>query len=285
MLHAQSASEMEKFIADYAQSKKATIGVAASDGNDYKIGYNAYQKFPLLSVFKLHVALATLDKMNQLKTHPDSMLHIKASQLKTNTYSPLQKQFPNQDLSVSLKNLLEYCVSQSDNNACDILIDYVGGINAVDRYIRSLGLHDFRLSKTENDMHVDPMQQYANYSTPVELIQLLHLLDKKSLFKPIYHNLLWHAMVATQTGTDKLKGELPDNVTVGHKTGSSDRIKGIKIADNDAGITLLPNGKKYYMVVFVMNSYETDKENAAIIAHISKMVYDWYMNISKNYND
>ena len=62
---------------------------------------------------------------------------------------------------------------------------------------------------------------------------------------------------------------------LGHKTGSSDRnLKGVKMADNDAGVVIMPGGKKYYHAVFVMDSSETDEENAAIIAHISRMVYD-----------
>ena len=46
------------------------------------------------------------------------------------------------------------------------------------------------------------------------------------------------------------------------------------MADNDAGIVIMPGGKKYYIAVFVTDSSETDEENAAIIAHISRMVYD-----------
>lgn len=36
----------------------------------------------------------------------------------------------------------------------------------------------------------------------------------------------------------------------------------------------MPDGRKYYIAVFVMDSSETDEENAAIIARISRMIYD-----------
>ena len=68
---------------------------------------------------------------------------------------------------------------------------------------------------------------------------------------------------------------LPANTVVGHKTGSSDRnADGMKTADNDAGLVILPDGRKYYIAAFVMDSYETDEDNANIIARISRMVYD-----------
>ena len=61
---------------------------------------------------------------------------------------------------------------------------------------------------------------------------------------------------------------------MGHKTGSSDRnLKGVKMADNDAGIVIMPGGKVLYRCLRNGLS-ETDEENAAIIAHISRMVYD-----------
>ena len=44
------------------------------------------------------------------------------------------------------------------------------------------------------------------------------------------------------------------------------------MADNDAGVVIMPGGKVLYRR-FVTDSNETD-ENAAIIAHISRMVYD-----------
>ena len=81
-------------------------------------------------------------------------------------------------------------------------------------------------------------------------------------------------MIDTETGANKLKGMLPAK-TVGHKTGSSDRnADSMKTADNDAGLVILPDGRKYYIATFIMDSYETDEDNADIIARISRMVYD-----------
>ena len=50
-------------------------------------------------------------------------------------------------------------------------------------------------------------------------------------------------MIDTETGANKLKGMLPAKTVVGHKTGSSDRnADGMKTADNDAGLVILPDG-------------------------------------------
>ena len=273
---AQSTSLIQQ-INDYTQNKNATIGVALLTDDGKAVCYNAHIHYPLLSVFKIHVALAALNKMNKQQTNPDSLLYIQASQLKTDTYSPLQQQVPNQDFQISLKVLLKYSLSLSDNNACDLLIDYAGGIQAVAQYIRSIGIRQFQITETEASMHVTPLKQYSNWSTLSEIVNILQLIDKRVLFSPIYNDLLWEALTETQTGPDKLKGKLPDNLTIGHKTGSSNRMKGMKIADNDAGIIVLPDGKRYCLAIFIMDSYETDDNNAAIIADISRMIYDWFL--------
>ena len=110
-------------------------------------------------------------------------------------------------------------ISMSDNNACDILIDFAGGIRSVDRYIRSLGITDFRLSVDERCMHRDIRDCYRNNSTPAETVRLLQKAYEQRLFRPAYHDLLWEAMRATSTGADKLKGRLPAEAAVAHKDG------------------------------------------------------------------
>lgn len=269
---------LESKIGDFLKGKKAMVGVAVLTDRNKILLHNNKMNYPLLSVFKFHVALAVLDKMNKQETPLDHIVHVKASQLQPNTYSPLRQKYPNQDLDISLGELLRYSISLSDNNACDILIEYAGGKGHIHQYINKLGVCDFNLSETEDSMHRNPSKTYLNWSTPAEMVRLLEIADKKELFDPIYKDFLWNTMIATSTGSNKLKGLLPSNAIVGHKTGSSDRnSEGVKIADNDAGVVIMPDGKKYYIAVFVMNSRETDDENAAIIARISRMAYDEYL--------
>lgn len=267
--------ELEQKIAEATKDTKADVGVAVWADDEIVALHNNEVHYPLLSVFKFHVALAVLDKMDKAHTALDSLIEVKASQLHADTYSPLRRKFPDRDISISLAELLQYSVSQSDNNACDILIDYVGGIGTVNKYIHSLGIADCELAANEDLMHRDTAAVYSNWSTPEAMVRLLHIADKEPLFATPYKDFLQKIMEETSTGPDKLKGRLPADATVGHKTGSSDRTpEGMKIADNDAGYVILPDGRKYFIAVFVTRSYETDAENAAIIARISEIVYE-----------
>ena len=122
-------SRLENQIDSLLKDKKATVGIAVWTDKGDMLRYNDHVHFPLLSVFKFHVALAVLDKMDKQGISLDSIVSIKASQMLPNTYSPLRKKFPNQDFTITLRKLMQYSISQSDNNACDILIEYVGAVS------------------------------------------------------------------------------------------------------------------------------------------------------------
>jgi beta-lactamase class A len=84
-------------------------------------------------------------------------------------------------------------------------------------------------------------------------------------------------MVKTSTGPGRLKGLLPEGTIVAHKTGSSgENENGIAAATNDAGIVTLANGKHFIIVVFVSDSGADEKTRDAVIAKITKAVWDNY---------
>ena len=154
------------------------------------------------------------------------------------------------------------------------MIEYAGGIKHINDYIHRLSIDSFNLSETEDGM-LQLRGCIPQLGTPF-MARLLRTADEKELFSnKELKDFLWQTMIDTETGANKLKGMLPAKTVVGHKTSSSDRnADGMKTADNDAGLVILPDGRKYYIAAFVMDSYETDEDNANIIARISRMVYD-----------
>ena len=89
-------------------------------------------------------------------------------------------------------------------------------------------------------------------------------------------------MRETETGKKRLKGQLPENTIVAHKTGSSGVNKeGLTAAVNDIGIVFLPNGQHYFISVFVTNSKENSDVNEKIIADISKATWDHFTTTTK----
>ena len=269
--------KLRKNIANIVDDKRATVGVALISDRD-TLTFNNDIPYPTMSVYKFHLALAVLDYMDKNSVPLSQTIHIQQSDLLPNTYSPLRDAYPDGDISLPISEILNYTVSKSDNNGCDILFRYLGGTEVVDKYIRGLGFSDFAIGATEEQMHSNWTAQYANWSTPLTMALLLEKFRTGSILSLAHHDFLWDVMVRTTTGTNKIKGLLPEGTIVAHKTGSSFRnAEGLNAADNDAGIIQLPDGRQYSFVVFVMDSFESDAVNAKIIADISKAVYDYQM--------
>lgn len=253
--------------------KHASVGVAVLyDGKAWTVNNDAH--YPLMSVFKFPVAVAALKKMEKENIDLDSMVWIEPEQIRKNTYSPLAKQYPDQRIQISYRDLITYMVAHSDNNACDWLIAFAGGIDRVDAYIKSLGVDNFSLKETEQSMQEDISRSYRNWSTPLSIARLLEKVYSEDVLLKPHFLFLEAAMQASSTGKDKLKAGLPAGVVIAHKTGHSYRTpEGLRISEADAGVIYLPNGKKCYLVVLIRDSMESDAVNARIIADISRVVY------------
>ena len=249
---AQTESDIQLAIHSVINDKRATVGIAilCDDGN--MVVMNDDERYPVMSVFKFHVVVTALKKMEQHGIPLDSMTLIPQEQMLSDTYSPLREKYPNRDIPISYRNIIRYTMAHSDNNTCDFLIDFVGGISVVDSLIRQLGINKFAFSETEKTMHENILNCYNNWCTPSSMV-----------------------LIETSTGTNKIKAGLPADVILGHKTGSSDRTKsGIKIGDNDAGIIYLPHNKRCYIAIFIKDSKENDTANAKIIADITEKIYE-----------
>ena len=272
-------TQLETQLKEAIKGKKAEIGIAVIiDGKD-TVTVNNDIHYPLMSVFKFHQALALADYMGKQKQSLETRLPIKKSDLKPDTYSPLRDKYPQGEIEMSIADLLKYTLQQSDNNACDILFDYQGGPDAVNKYIHSLGIRECAIAGTETAKHEDLNLCYENWTTPLAAAELVEIFRKKPLFPNVYKDFIFQTMVECQTGQDRLVAPLLDKkVTVGHKTGTGDlNAKGQQIGCNDIGFVLLPGGRTYSIAVFVKNSEENNQANSKIIANISRIVYEYIM--------
>ena len=278
LLFAQQ-TQLETQLKEAIKGKKAEIGIAVIiDGKD-TVTVNNDIHYPLMSVFKFHQALALADYMGKQKQSLETRLPIKKSDLKPDTYSPLRDKYPQGGIEMSIADLLKYTLQQSDNNACDILFDYQGGPDAVNKYIHSLGIRECAIVGTETAMHEDLNLCYENWTTPLAAAELVEIFRKNPLFPNVYKYFIFQKMVECQTGQDRLIAPLLDKkVTVGHKTGTGDlNAKGQQIGCNDIGFVLLPGGRTYSIAVFVKDSEENNQANSKIIADISRIVYEYVM--------
>ena len=271
-----SASDLTSDIQEVIKGKKAQVGVAVLYKDD-AVTVNNDDQYPLMSVFKFHIALAVLKKMEQEGIPLTAVVTLRPSDIDTKTWSPMYKKYKSKKITLSYGDLINYMVSQSDNNACNRLIYFVGGIQNVNAFIKDLGIDQIQLIETEKSMEQDIRKSYNNWSTPLSVAQLLRKVYTEKVLSDKHFAFLEKAILASASGKDKFRAGLPKEIEVGHKTGMSYRTpEGVRMCDADVGVIYMPEGEKCYLAVLVKDSKESDAVNVKIMADIANKVYSHY---------
>jgi beta-lactamase class A len=239
---------------------------------------NGLAHFPMQSVYKFPQALAVLHRVDQGLLRLAQVIHIRKSELDTSTWSPLVKDYPNQDVDISLAELLRYSIAKSDNNGCDILFRLMGGPKVVGQFINdTVRVKGIAIVATEADMHRRPKTMYFNWCQPLAMLRLLELWHNGKVLSKANTAFLMDCMTKSENSPARIKGLLPADVVVAHKTGTSgSNNKDFNGATNDVGIITLPGGKHLAIVVYVSDYYGDVPKGERIIAQISKAALDYY---------
>jgi len=278
-LSAQTIDSLRQKIEQIISTKKVIVGVSITGKQEKDTLYiNKDRHFPMQSVYKFPIALAVLSEIDKGKFSLNQKIQISKEDLLPDTWSPIRDEYPN-GATLALSQIIEYTVSKSDNNVCDILLRLIGGAKKVDEYFHTIGFTDISIKATEEEMHKEWNVQFQNWITPEaanELLELFYFNKKKLLSKKSY-DFIWKVMRETETGKNRLKGQLPPNTVVAHKTGTSGvNDEGLTAAVNDIGVIFLPNVDPVFISVFVTNSKENTETNEKIIADIAKVTWDYF---------
>ena len=271
------ASPLQENIDAIVKDKQAEIGVVIEGFDTHqRAGFNENTRFPMQSVFKFPVALAVLDQVDTGKINLDETLLLKPSDLLPNTHSPLREKYADKNAAVSIREILQETVAASDNNGCDILLRLIGGPQAVDRYVKSLGISDMQIAVNEQEMHTAKDAQHKNWATPAATTRLLRLFHDGKLLKPDSQEFLWAAMRDSVTAPGRLRSPLPAGTHLIHKTGTSDYSPKDGSTVNDVGIILLPDGNPVFVSVLISGSKMSMMDTEKIIASLSGVAWDHF---------
>jgi len=281
-ISAQTTSVLKKQLQYILSTKKADVGISILGIEDKDtLSIHGNRHYPMQSVFKFHIVLVVLSEIDKGNLSMNQKITIRKADLNSDTWSPIKVKYPN-GTELPLSEIIKYTVSESDNVGCDILLRLLGGPKVVNNYLATHNFKDISIHATEKEMHTDWNVQFTNWTTPNSAVTLLKAFCDKKLLSDTSTDFLMKTMIATSTGKNRIKGQLPESTVVTHKTGSSGvNAKGLTAAVNDIGIVTLPNGKHFIICIFVSNSYENEATNEKMISDISKSTYDYFMNMKK----
>jgi beta-lactamase class A/beta-lactamase class A VEB len=278
----QTIETLRANIEQIINSKNAVVGVAIKGmENQDTLSINGNKHFPLQSVFKLPISLTMLVEIDKGNFSFDQKIEIKKSELLPGLWSPIREKYP-EGSTLTIAEILEYTITLSDNVGCDKLLKLIGGPQAVETYFLNNYFKDISLKINEETMQNNWDLQFQNWTTPKEANRILQAFyeNKDSLLSQKSYDFVWELMKATRTGKNRLKGQLPAETIVAHKTGWSGTniTTGITAAVNNIGIIFLPNGKYFIISVFVTESKENLETNEKIISDIAKAAWDYFIN-------
>lgn len=267
------ADTITKIAAEYP----GEIGVALIiDGKD-TVAVNNESVYPMMSVFKVHQALAVCHDFDVRGISLDSVMVMKHDELDPLTWSPMLKEHAEAEIALPVKELLRYTLVQSDNNASNVMFKRLVGTEATDEFVATvIPRSSFKIAYTEEEMSADHDRAYSNYTSPLGAAMLVDRLFANSIVSSDKQDFIKEALESCVTGKDRIAAPLQEkeNVRIAHKTGSgyvNDR--GELVAHNDVAHICVGDGLSYTLAVFVKDFKGNEAEASSAIARISDTIY------------
>ena len=268
-------AELKKELTAIADSAKGEVGIALIHDGD-TLTVNNETIYPMMSVFKLHQAIALCRMFEENGIALDTVMTLRRSVLDPDTWSPMLKDHSGEEISLPMRRLLEYTLIESDNNVSNEMFVRLMSPAACDSVIAGIiPRGSFEIRFNEAEMQDDHSRAYSNRTSPLGAAILIDRLFTDTLVGKNYQDFIKSALLRCQTGPDKISAALSETegITIGHKTGSGYRDENGRLAaSNDVAFVTLSDGRHYSLAVFVKDFDGTDAEAAAIIARISAAV-------------
>lgn len=277
------AETLQRSCEQAAASIDARVGIAVFlDGAEHPAGVmGAGELYPMMSVVKLPLAVVVLQGVADQRWSLEQRFALTAEDLKPDTWSPLRELHPSGGC-FTLRELLMYMVTQSDNNVCDFLFSLVGGPAVVESGMRRwLGGERMFIRYDEMGLR-DVSKVSANSASPLAFCRLLRALDSaasgvqgggagEAILPPAEAQELLDIMAQTRTGSSCLAAGVPVGCRLEHKTGSGPKLPDGRIsARNDVGILRMPNGRYAYVAVFVADAAASSDAMDAVMRRVAE---------------
>jgi beta-lactamase class A len=307
-------ARLEAQFAELAKVTTGTVGVTVLHLESGRtVSLNRDVAFPMASTVKVPLAVQLLTRVDRGELSLDSLIAIRPEDLHPGS-GTLTELFAQPGVVLSVRNLLELMLRISDNSATDVLLRTAGGGAAVTARVAELGVAGVRADRStvrligdyvgveglaSDDVTMVDFRRRSegitdegrraalarfladprDTATPAGMARLLELIWRGQALSRERSALLLDVMYRCMTGDARLKGMLPPDVRVAHKTGSlapADGIRGGRTV-NDVGIVDLPAGGGHLVIAaFVKDADDAAKAERAI-AHVARAAYDYFV--------
>nr|WP_271911638.1 class A beta-lactamase [Halomonas alkaliphila] len=196
----------------------ARVGFAAYDlETEQRWEYNADQLFAMSSTFKTLACAALLQRVDEGSEQLERRVKVSASDIVT--YSPVTEAYAD-SREISLFELCEATMTTSDNTAANLILQAMGGPQAVTEFVRELGDSVTRLDRWETELNEAIPSDERDTTTPNAMVSNLEKLVVGNALSPQSKNQLREWLVNNEVADGLFRSQMPDEWVIGDRTGA-----------------------------------------------------------------
>lgn len=299
---------LQRRLQELADAYGEPVGVAVADVSEgWVTSVRGDMPFPQQSVSKLWVAITAMDAIDHGRMSLDQRVLLTEND-RSVFNQPISYQITETGYETSVRDLLHRALIQSDNAANDKLMSLVGGPPAVLDLIRRKALDGVKLAEDEKHLQAHiaglvwspELAPYGAFDTarsrlphevreaameaylanpydgasPVGIVSALAALKRGELLSPASTEVILDTMSKARTGPRRLKGGLPADWTIAHKTGTGQDFKGASIGINDVGLITAPDGKTYAVAVMLQRTHKATPQRLEFMQAVTRAVVE-----------
>jgi len=251
------AAPLEKTVLDAEARLSARVGVSVIDmetGSQWQ--HRGDERFPTNSTFKTFLCAALLDAGAKGLVDPDSEVTVRESDLVS--YSPVAEKHVGEALS--LRELCEIAVTISDNAAANLVMEGIGGPEALTAYLRGIGDDVTRADRWEPDSNTGIPGDARDTTSPNAAARTLRKLVLEKTLPAPERKQLTDWLVGNKVGSATLRAGLPEGWRIADKTGA-----GANGSRNNIAV-IWPEGRKPVVIAIYITQTAAsfDARNQAI---------------------
>lgn len=258
---------LEKTLKNKVANFKGTVGIVVEDlDTQRKIAFNEGALIPSASLVKVPIMLSCFYAAEEGMISLKDAISLKASD-KVAGSKILEKEPAGSVFTV--EELFSPMITQSDNTAANILIDFLG-FDTLNTYFKKMGLKNTNLARKMMDFE-ERREGEENYTTAQDMAYLLkELYYKKFLNKNVSGKCL--KLLGQQKINDRIPRKLPRGTYVVHKTGLERHIC------HDAGIVFTNHGN-FLICVLAKHKNRYAAGAKKFISDVTRLAYNYYQEL------
>ncbi|WP_412873481.1 class A beta-lactamase [Curtobacterium poinsettiae] len=234
----------------------ARLGITAVDtGSGRNLVHRAGARFAFASTVKVFIAAAVLDASSDADLA--TVVHYDRGDLLE--YAPVTSEHV--DTGMTVRELIDAALRSSDNTAANLLVERLGGPDAVERWLRGIGDQTTSVDRVEPDLNQATPGDRRDTTTPERLAADLRAVLLGDVLDAADRRVLRDAMLGNTTGDATIRAGVDPSWRVADKTGTASY--GVR---NDIAVVTPPGRAPIVLVVMTSRADAAAEPSDALVA-------------------